>query len=126
MLHEFVSSVQSAQSKLSALCTCVEDYVEKLLFLDEYLSKEKAMDYACSQVCWSLQQFGQIRHVLNLTLCQHWLASRPNMLGSHFSGHSILCNLCQCVVALTLNCPAWLQVHDFYALLDEYHIKVGG
>lgn len=51
MLHDFMSSVQSAQSKLAALCTCVEDYVEKLTFLDQYLLGEKAMDAACQQVC---------------------------------------------------------------------------
>lgn len=50
MLHDFMSNVQSAQSKLSALCTCVEDYVEKMLFMDEYMAKEKAMDNACNQV----------------------------------------------------------------------------
>lgn len=50
MLHDFMGSVQSAQSKLSALCTCVEDYVEKMLFLDQYVADEKAMDAACNQV----------------------------------------------------------------------------
>jgi hypothetical protein len=50
MLHEFLGSVQSAQSKLSALCTCVEDYVEVLLFLEQHVASEKAMDAACQQV----------------------------------------------------------------------------
>jgi hypothetical protein len=50
MLHDFMGSVQSAQSKLSALCTCVEDYVEKVLFLDQYVANQKAMDAACNQV----------------------------------------------------------------------------
>jgi hypothetical protein len=52
MLHDFISSVQSAQSKLSAMCTCVEEYVEKMLFLDEYVAREKALDAACNQVRW--------------------------------------------------------------------------
>lgn len=50
MLHDFITSVQSSQSKLGALCTCVEDFVEKMLFLDDHLGNEKAMDHACSQV----------------------------------------------------------------------------
>jgi hypothetical protein len=47
-----MSSVQSAQSKLSAMCTCVEEYVEKMLFLDQYMAGEKALDAACNQVGW--------------------------------------------------------------------------
>lgn len=50
MLHDFMGSVQSAQSKLTALCTCVEDYVEKMLFLEQYVANEKAMDAACNEV----------------------------------------------------------------------------
>jgi hypothetical protein len=50
MLHDFMSSVQSAQSQLSALCTCVEDYVDKMLFLDRYMAGQKALDAACTQV----------------------------------------------------------------------------
>jgi hypothetical protein len=50
MLHDFMSSVQSAQSQLSALCTCVEDYVDKILFLDQYMAGQKALDAACAQV----------------------------------------------------------------------------
>lgn len=50
MLHDFMSSVQSAQSKLSAMCSCVEEYVEKMLFLEQYMAGEKALDAACNQV----------------------------------------------------------------------------
>lgn len=51
MLRNFMSSVQTAQSKLSAACTCVEDYVEKMLFVEQYMAEQKAMDAACNQVC---------------------------------------------------------------------------
>lgn len=57
MLHDFMSSVQAAQSKLSAMCTCVEDYVEKMLFLDQYMAEQKALDAACSQVRLQLQPY---------------------------------------------------------------------
>lgn len=50
MLHDFMSSVQTAQSKLSAVCTCVEDYVEKMLFVEQYITEQKALDAACNQV----------------------------------------------------------------------------
>jgi hypothetical protein len=50
MLHDFMSSVQTAQSKLSAVCTCVEDYVVKMLFVEQYMAKQKALDATCDQV----------------------------------------------------------------------------
>jgi hypothetical protein len=33
-----------------ALCTSVEDYVEKTMFLSDLSGKEKAMDAACTEV----------------------------------------------------------------------------
>lgn len=60
MLHDFMSSVQSAQSQLSALCTCVEDYVDKMLFLDQYMAGQKALDAACTQVGSGQLSIGQL------------------------------------------------------------------
>jgi len=50
LLHEFMDSVQSARSRLMALCTSVEDYVEKTMFLSDLNAREKAMDAACAEV----------------------------------------------------------------------------
>lgn len=54
LLHDFMREVSSAQSRLSALCTCVEDYVEKATFLSQLAAREAAMDAACAQVCAAL------------------------------------------------------------------------
>eukprot|EP00879_Flechtneria_rotunda_P011573 GHRR01012088.1.p1 GENE.GHRR01012088.1~~GHRR01012088.1.p1 ORF type:complete len:1024 (+),score=420.33 GHRR01012088.1:512-3583(+) len=50
LLHEFMDSVHSAQSKLSAVCTCVEEYVEKMVFLAELIAKTRVMGDACAQI----------------------------------------------------------------------------
>jgi hypothetical protein len=45
-----MGSVQSAQSRLAAVCTCVEEYASKLAFLEELAGNERALDHACSEV----------------------------------------------------------------------------
>jgi hypothetical protein len=50
--------MHSAQPRLSAVSSCVEEYVEKLVFLAELMQLTKVMDAACAQVrislavCW--------------------------------------------------------------------------
>jgi hypothetical protein len=50
LLHEFMDHMHSAQPRLSAVCSCVEEYVEKLMFLAELTQITKVMDAACAQV----------------------------------------------------------------------------
>lgn len=50
LLHEFMDHMHSAQPRLSAVCSCVEEYVEKLTFLAELTQLNKVMDAACAQV----------------------------------------------------------------------------
>eukprot|EP00882_Tetradesmus_deserticola_P025650 GHRQ01028192.1.p1 GENE.GHRQ01028192.1~~GHRQ01028192.1.p1 ORF type:complete len:320 (+),score=96.49 GHRQ01028192.1:316-1275(+) len=50
LLHEYMDHMHSAQPRLSAVCSCVEEYVEKLVFLAELTQLSKVMDAACAQV----------------------------------------------------------------------------
>lgn len=115
LLHEFMDHMHSAQSRLSALCTCVEEYVEKMIFLTELAALAKVMDAACAQVGYRwccvesccLQKPGT---QCSLAECEQPAPVMQLLLSGAF----------------TVNWAAVCspQVHALYALLDDYKIKV--
>lgn len=122
VLHDFVSGVQAAQSRLTALCTSVDDYVDKMAFLGQLLASEAAMDYTCSQVracvCVCVSWAGWLRTGATWASCTQHAQPTPQPDSAASRPHDRTPP-----AARRLPCKRQ-QVHALFALLDEYKVRV--